>query len=64
MVLHTVAKRSIGEEFEDIPLITRLDGAIVMLGDVAAVRDGFVDDELVSEVKRRSRRVRSNRRCR
>ena len=50
VVLHTVAKRSIGEEFEDIPLITRLDGAIVMLGDVAAVRDGFVDDELVSEV--------------
>ncbi|MCY4025019.1 MAG: efflux RND transporter permease subunit [Acidobacteria bacterium] len=50
VVLHTVAKRSIGEEFEDIPLITRLNGAIVMLGDVAEVRDGFVDDELVSEV--------------
>ena len=50
VVLHTVAKRSIGEEFEDIPLITRLDGTIVMLGDVAEVRDGFVDDELVSEV--------------
>ena len=50
VVLHTVAKRSIGEEFESIPLITRLDGTIVTLGDVAEVRDGFVDDDVVSEV--------------
>ena len=50
VVLHTVAKRSIGEEFEGIPLITRLDGTIVTLGDVAEIRDGFVDDDIVSEV--------------
>ena len=50
VVLHTVAKRSIGEEFEDIPLITRLNGTIVKLGDVAEIRDGFVDDDVVSEV--------------
>ncbi|MYN65481.1 MAG: efflux RND transporter permease subunit [Acidobacteria bacterium] len=50
VVLHTVAKRSIGEEFEDIPLITRLDGTIVTVGDVARIRDGFVDDDIVSEV--------------
>ena len=50
VVLHTVAKRSIGEEFEDIPLITRLDGTIVRLGDVAEIRDGFVDDDVVSEM--------------
>ena len=50
VVLHTVAKRSIGEEFEGIPLITRLNGTIVTLGDVAEVRDGFVDDDIVSEV--------------
>ena len=50
VVLHTVAKRSIGEEFESIPLITRLNGTIVTLGDVAEVRDGFVDDDIVSEV--------------
>ena len=49
MVLHTVSKRSAGEEFEDIPLITRLDGSIVTLGDVARIRDGFVDEDLVSE---------------
>jgi multidrug efflux pump subunit AcrB len=50
VVLHTVAKRSIGEEFEGIPLITRLDGTIVTLGEVAEIRDGFVDDDIVSEV--------------
>ena len=50
VVLHTVAKRSVGEEFEAIPLITRLNGTIVTLGDVAEVRDGFVDDDIVSEV--------------
>ena len=50
VVLHTVAKRSIGEEFEGIPLITRLNGTILTLGDVADVRDGFVDDDIVAEV--------------
>ena len=50
VVLHTVAKRSIGEEFEGIPLITRLNGTIVTLGDVAEIRDGFVDDDIVAEV--------------
>ena len=50
VVLHTAAKRSIGEEFEDIPLITRLNGTIVKLGDVAEIRDGFVEDDVVSEV--------------
>ena len=50
VVLHTVAKRSVGEEFEDIPLITRLDGTIVTLGEVAEIRDGFVDEDIVSEV--------------
>ena len=49
VVLHTMAKRSHGEEFSDIPLITRLDGTIVTLGDVAEVRDGFVDEEVISE---------------
>jgi len=32
IVLQTVAKRQVGEEFEDIPIITRLDGSIVRLG--------------------------------
>ena len=48
VVLQTVSKRRFGEEFEDIPLITRLDGTIVTLGDVAEVRDGFADEDIVT----------------
>ena len=48
MVLQTVSKRRFGEEFKDIPLITRLDGTIVTLGDVAEIRDGFVDEDIVT----------------
>ena len=50
VVLHTVSKRSIGAEFEDIPLITATDGTIVSLGDVAEIRDGFVDEEVASTI--------------
>ena len=48
VVLHIVAKREIGKEFENIPLITKLDGTIVRLGDVAVVRDSFADEDLAS----------------
>ena len=41
-------ERRFGEEFKDIPLITRLDGTIVTLGDVAEIRDGFVDEDVVT----------------
>ena len=50
VVLHTVAKRSIGRDFEDIPLITQLDGTIVTLGEVATIRDEFVDEDVLTEV--------------
>ena len=50
IVLQTVAKRQVGDEFEDIPLITRLDGSIVRLGDVAEIRDGLVDEDIQTEV--------------
>ena len=50
LVLHTVAKRRTGEEFEDIPLIARMDGTMLMLGDVAEVRDGFVEEDIVARV--------------
>ena len=49
-ILHTVAKRRFGDEFNDIPLITKLDGTIVTLGDVAEIRDGFVDEDIVTRV--------------
>ncbi len=48
VILHTIAKRKVGEDFKDIPLLTRLDGTILRLGDVAEVRDGFVDDQTVT----------------
>ena len=50
VVLQTVAKRSVGRDFEDIPLITQLDGTIVTLGDLATIRDGFVDEDIITEV--------------
>ena len=50
VVLQTLSKRSVGEEYLDIPLITRLDGTIVRVGDVAEIHDGFVDEELATEV--------------
>ena len=50
VVLHTVAKRRAGEEFEDIPLITLLDGTIVTLGDVATIRDEFVDQDVITRI--------------
>ena len=50
LVLHTVSKRQFGDEFEDIPLITGLGGTIVTLGDVAEIRDGFVDENIVTRV--------------
>ena len=50
VVLHTVSKRAVGEEFADIPLITRLDGTRVTLGDVADIRDAFADGEVIARV--------------
>ena len=50
VVLLVEGKRKRGEEFEDIPLIARKDGTVVRLGDVATVRDGFVDRNILSEV--------------
>ena len=49
-ILHTVAKRRFGDEFGNIPLITKIDGSIVTLGDVAEIHDGFVDEDIVTRV--------------
>lgn len=50
VVLYVVGKKQYGEDFEGIPLITRKDGSIVKLGEVARVRDSFVDQKILSEV--------------
>ncbi len=46
ILLRTLGKAYGGEDFAAIPLRTSPDGAVVRLGDVAEVDDGFVDDPL------------------
>ncbi|MCK4727880.1 MAG: efflux RND transporter permease subunit, partial [Desulfobacterales bacterium] len=43
VLIRTKGQRYFGREFEDIPLITRKDGTIIRLGDVADIIDGFED---------------------
>ncbi len=50
VVLNVQSKKRYGEEFENIPLIVRSDGTMLKLGDVAKIRDGFVSNEILSEV--------------
>ncbi len=37
-------KRDVGEEIAELPLLTRPDGAVLRVGDLGQVRDGFTDD--------------------
>ena len=50
VVLSTFAKRSRAEEYRDIVLVAQANGAVVRLGDVATLSDGFVERELLNEV--------------
>ncbi len=50
VVLHTVTKRTRGEDFAGIPVLTALDGTIVTLGDVAEIHDEFVEGEVMARV--------------
>ena len=47
VALHTVSKRQTGEQFADIPLVTKADGTIIRLGDVAEIRDAFAPSDQV-----------------
>ena len=49
ILLRTTGKAYTGAGFEDIPVITRQDGTVVRLRDLAKVEDGFVDDPLITE---------------
>ena len=44
ILLRTKGQAYTGEEFENLVLLTRLDGTRLLLGDIATVRDGFVED--------------------
>ena len=45
--IRSVGQRYDQQDFEDIPLVTAEDGTVVRLGDVANVRDGFADSNLI-----------------
>ena len=47
VALHMVSKRQSGAQFADIPLVTKADGTIIRLGDVAEIRDAFAPDDRV-----------------
>ena len=49
ILLRTTGKAYTGSGFEDIPVITRQDGTVVRVRDLATVEDDFVDDPLITE---------------
>lgn len=49
ILLRTKSQAYRGQEFKDIPLISRIDGSRLTLGDVAIVKDGFVEQEYLSD---------------
>ncbi len=48
--LRTLGRKYTGEEISQIPLLTRTDGTVVKLGQVADVIDGFVEDRMKARV--------------
>ena len=50
ITMQSVAKRHTGDEFMSIPVITEPDGSELVLGDLATIRDDFVDDQILTEV--------------
>lgn len=47
-LLRVEGQRYRGEEFGELVVLTRPDGSRVRLADVATIRDGFADDDLVA----------------
>ncbi|MBU1342579.1 MAG: efflux RND transporter permease subunit [Proteobacteria bacterium] len=45
-LVRTKGKLYTGEEFEQIPVVTREDGTTIRLGDIATVIDGFEDSDV------------------
>ena len=43
ILIRTTERREYGREFADIPIISRADGSVVRLGDMATIEDGFQD---------------------
>ena len=53
LLLRTNAKRERGREFGDIVLRAAPDGSILRLADVAVIRDGFADVDLINQYEGR-----------
>ncbi len=53
LLLRTNAKRVSGREFEDVVLRASPDGSILRLRDVARIRDGFADLDLINQFQGR-----------
>ena len=49
LLLRTDQKRDSGKGYEDIVIRTLPGGAVVSLGEIATIRDGYTDDELAFE---------------
>jgi multidrug efflux pump subunit AcrB len=49
ILLRTTSKAYRGSEFELFPVLTQADGAVVTLGEIASIDDGFVDEQLTTE---------------
>lgn len=49
LLLRTNTKRTSGEAFENIVLRANSDGGVLRVSDVAVVRDGFVDIDLINQ---------------
>lgn len=46
IVMSTLAKRDYAEEFADIPIISKPDGSIVRLGELAELTDGLIEQRI------------------
>jgi len=49
ILVKSMGQRYTGREFEKLPLITLDDGAVLYLGDVARVTDGFEDADIITK---------------
>lgn len=48
VMIRTESRRYTAEEFSPITVITRPDGSVVTLGEIAVIRDGFEEEEIES----------------
>ena len=54
VIIGTFAQETRAEEFKDIVVVARVDGSVVRLGDIATLRDDFVEENLINEVDGRA----------